>query len=464
MKFMPEPFKIKMVEKMGSLDKEGRKMAIKEAGYNTFLTNSEDCYIDLLTDSGTNAMSDRQWAGLMMGDEAYAGSRNFFHLQSVVREYFGFKHVVPTHQGRGAENILSTLTIKPGDYIPGNMYFTTTRFHQERNGGVFRDVIIDEAHDPAAIHPFKGNIDLNKFQTLIDEVGGKKIPYICVAVTVNLAGGQPVSIGNIKAVSELAHKHGIKVMFDATRCVENAYFIKTREKGYEDKTIKEIVHEMFSYGDGCTMSGKKDCLTNIGGFLCINDDELYTKATGMVVQFEGMPSYGGLAGRDMEAMAIGLTESCEFPYISHRVNQVRYLGEKLDAAGIPMIKPYGGHAIFVDARAFLDHLNQNVFPAQALASAIFEFSGVRAMERGIISAGRDIVTGEDHYPKLETVRLTIPRRVYTYAHMDYVAEAIIELYKKRRDISGLRWVYEPKVLRFFTGRFETINEELIKGY
>ena len=394
--FAPEPFKIKMVEPVATLSKEERQKAIKEAGYNTFLIKSKDVYIDILTDSGTNAMSDRQWAGLMLGDEAYAGSRNFYHLEEVVREYFGFKYIVPTHQGRGAENILSTLTIKPGDYVPGNMYFTTTRFHQERNGATFRDVIIDEAHDPNIDLPFKGNVDLKKFQSLIDEVGGEKIPYICLAVTVNLAGGQPVSMQNIREVSELAHKHGIKVMFDATRCVENAYFIKEREEGYQDKTIKEIVHEMFSYGDGCTMSGKKDCLTNIGGFLCMNDEDLYVKATGMVVQFEGMPSYGGLAGRDMEAMAIGITESCEYPYISHRVNQIRYLGEKLEAAGIPMVKPFGGHAIFLDARAFLDHLDQEEFPAQALAAAIYEFGGVRTMERGIISAGRDVITGENH--------------------------------------------------------------------
>ena len=461
-KFMPEPFKIKMVEHMGTLTKEERKIAIKKAGYNTFLLQSKDCYIDLLTDSGTNAMSDKQWAGMLLGDEAYAGSKNFYHLEEIVREYFGFKYIIPTHQGRGAENILSSLMIKLGDYIPGNMYFTTTRFHQERNGAIFRDVIIDEAHDPKADLPFKGNVDLKKFQALIDEVGGDKIPYICLAVTVNLAGGQPVSMANIKAVSELAHKHNIKVMYDATRCVENAYFIKEREEGYQDKTIKEILFEMFSYGDGCTMSGKKDCITNIGGFLCMNDYDLYIQGTGMVVQFEGMPSYGGLAGRDMEAMAIGITEAVQFEYISHRVNQIRYLGEKLAAAGVPMVKPFGGHAIFVDAREFLSHLSQEEFPAQALAAALYEVSGVRSMERGIISAGRDIKTGENHHPKLETIRLTIPRRVYTYAHLDFVADAVIDLYKNRKGISGLKWNYEPKVLRFFTGTFNTINEELIK--
>lgn len=452
-RFAPEPYKIKMVENMAIMTREEREKAIKKAGYNTFLLRSDDCYIDLLTDSGTNAMSDSQWAGLMRGDEAYAGSRNFYHLEETVQELFGFKYVVPTHQGRGAENILSTLTIKPGDYVPGNMYFTTTRFHQERNGATFRDIIIDEAHDSQIDLPFKGNVDLKKFQALIDEVGADKIPYVCLAVTVNLAGGQPVSMKNIREVSELAHKHGIKVMYDATRCVENAYFIKDREEGYADKSIKEIVKELFSYGDGCTMSGKKDCLTNIGGFLCMNDYELYLKATATVVQFEGMPSYGGLAGRDMEAMAIGLKEAVNYEYISHRVNQIRYLGEKLEAAGVPMVKPYGGHAIFLDARSFLSHLDQEEFPAQALAAAIYESSGVRTMERGIVSAGRDIKTGKNHHPKLETVRLTIPRRVYTYAHLDYVAEAVIELYKNRDKIKGLTWEYEPSCLRFFTGRF-----------
>lgn len=458
-KFMPEPYKIKTVENMAQLTQEERTEAIKKAGYNTFLLRSDECYIDLLTDSGTNAMSDKQWAGMMVGDEAYAGSKNFYHLEETVREIFGFKYVVPTHQGRGAENILSTITIKPGDYVPGNMYFTTTRFHQERNGATFRDVVVDEAHQTDRSDViFKGNVDLKKFQALIDEVGAEKIPYICLAVTVNLAGGQPVSMQNIKDVSELAHKHGIKVMYDATRCVENAYFIKEREPGYENKTIKEIVKEMFSYGDGCTMSGKKDCLTNIGGFLCMNDHDLYLKSTATVVQFEGMPSYGGLAGRDMEAMAIGLREAVNYNYISHRVNQVRYLGEKLEAAGIPMVKPFGGHAIFLDARKFLPHLNQDEFPAQALAAAIFEHSGVRTMERGIVSAGRDIKTGKHHYPKLETVRLTIPRRVYTYSHLDYVAESIIELYAKRNEIKGLKFEYEAQFLRFFTGRFSQIQK------
>ncbi|MGX2975594.1 tyrosine phenol-lyase [Ursidibacter arcticus] len=449
-----EPYKIKVVEPIAMTTREQREAYMKKAGYNTFLLNSEEVYIDLLTDSGTTAMSDKQWAGLMIGDEAYAGSRNFMHLQEVVREYYGFKYVVPTHQGRGAENLLSTIMIKPGDYVPGNMYFTTTRAHQERNGATFADIIIDEAHDSQIDLPFKGNIDLNKLQKLIDEVGADRIPYICLAVTVNLAGGQPVSMKNMREVKELCSKHGIKVMFDATRCVENAYFIKEREPEYKDATIREILKEMMSYADGCTMSGKKDCLVNIGGFLCINDDDLYQQASELVVLYEGMPSYGGLAGRDMEAMAIGITESVDFHYIQHRIAQCRYLAEKLEAAGVPIVKPVGGHAVFLDARAFLPHLDQEEFPAQVLAAELYIESGVRSMERGIISAGRDKVTGQNHKPKLELVRLTIPRRVYTYAHLDHVAEGVISLFKRREQIKGLKMVYEPKLLRFFTSRFE----------
>ncbi len=453
---MPEPYKIKSVEPLTILNRKQRKESIEKAGYNTFLLDSKDIYIDLLTDSGTNAMSDRQWAGIMMGDEAYAGSRNFYHLQDTVLELFGFNHIVPTHQGRGAENLLSTICIQPGDYVPGNMYFTTTRYHQEVNGGIFRDVICSEAHEPDKNDvPFKGDIDLNKLQALIDEVGAEKIAYICVAVTVNLAGGQPVSMKNMKDVYALAQKHNILVMFDATRCVENACFIKEREEGYEDKSIKEIVLEMFSYGDGCTMSGKKDCLTNIGGFLCMNDDDLFERAKELVVVYEGMPSYGGMAGRDMEAMAIGLRESMDYNYISHRLSQVRFLGEMLIEAGVPVVKPIGGHAVFLDAKAFLDHIPQTQFPAQALAAAIYLESGVRTMERGIVSAGRDS-EGNHHVPKLELVRITIPRRVYTYSHLEYVAEGVIALYKKRKQIKPLKFVYEPRMLRFFTSRFEEI--------
>lgn len=455
-KYPAEPFRIKSVELVKMISKEERKEVLKQAGYNTFLIPSEEVYIDLLTDSGTNAMSDRQWAGMMMGDESYAGSRNFFHFEKTVQEYFGFKHVVPTHQGRGAENILSQIAIKPGQYVPGNMYFTTTRYHQERNKGIFIDIIRDEAHDATLNMPFKGNIDLEKLEKLIDEKGAENIAYVCLAITVNLAGGQPVSMENMKAVRKLTEQHGIKVYYDATRCVENAFYIKEQESGYEDKSIKEIVLEMFSYADGCTMSGKKDGLVNIGGFLCLNDDKLFLEAKELVVVYEGMPSYGGMTGRDMEAFSIGLKESMQYEYIEHRIKQIRYLADKLLEAGVPIIEPVGGHAVFLDARRFCPHLDQEEFPAQALAANLYLESGVRSMERGIVSAGRDVTSGKNHKPKLETVRLTIPRRVYTYRHMDVVADAVIRLYKNRDTIKGLSFVYEPQHLRFFTAEFEEI--------
>lgn len=453
-KYPAEPFKIKVVEPVKMISKEERIAAIKEAGYNTFNLKSEDCYIDLLTDSGTNAMSDAQWAGMMIGDEAYAGSKNWIYLENTIKELFGFKHVVPTHQGRGAENILSTIAIKPGQYVLGNMYFTTTRYHQERNGGIFMDIIRPEAHDATIDIPFKGDIDVEKMESIIKEKGPENIAYVCLAVTVNLAGGQPVSMKNMREVRKVADKYGVKVFYDATRCVENAYFIKEQEPEFKDKTIKEICHEMFSYSDGATCSGKKDGIVNIGGFLAINDDELFGKAKEIVVVFEGMPSYGGMAGRDMQAIAIGFRESMQFEYIQHRVRQVRYLGDRLKEAGIPIVEPVGGHAVFLDARRFCPHLTQEQFPAQSLAAALYVEAGVRSMERGIVSAGRDAVTGENHKPKLETVRLTIPRRVYTYAHMDLVAEACIKLFKHKEDIKPLKFVYEPKQLRFFTAKFD----------
>jgi len=452
-----EPYKIKAVEPIRMTTREYRERAIREAGYNTFLLRSEDVYIDLLTDSGTNAMSDRQWAALMMGDEAYAGARSFYRLEEAVREIYGFKYVVPTHQGRGAEHLISRILIKPGDYVPGNMYFTTTRAHQELQGGTFVDVIIDEAHDPASTHPFKGNVDIAKFEALIDRVGADKIPYINVALTVNIAGGQPVSMANLRAVREVCNRHGIRMWCDATRAVENAWFIKEREEGYQHKPVREILKEMMSYYDGCTMSGKKDCLVNIGGFLAMNEEWILQKAREQVVIYEGMPTYGGLAGRDMEAIAQGIYEMVDDDYIAHRIHQVRYLGQQLLDAGIPIVQPIGGHAVFLDARAFLPHLTQDQFPAQALAAALYVDSGVRAMERGIVSAGRDPKTGQNIYPKLELVRLTIPRRVYTDRHMDVVAYSVKELWKHRDAIQGLRMVYEPPTLRFFTARFEPLG-------
>jgi len=453
----PEPYRIKVVESIKMTTKDDRRRAIEAAGYNTFLLKSEDVYIDLLTDSGTSAMSDNQWAGLMLGDEAYAGSRNFFNLERAVRDVFGFKYMVPTHQGRGAENLLSMIMIKPGQFVPGNMYFTTTRAHQERNGGTFADVIIDAAHDPACDHPFKGNVDLGKLQALIDRVGAEKIPYMSLAVTVNMAGGQPVAMENLRAVKELCTKHKIPVMFDATRCAENAWFIKQREPGYAGRPLREILLKMMSFADGCTMSGKKDCLVNIGGFLAMNDEWLFMRAKELVVLFEGMPSYGGLAGRDMEGMARGIYEVLDEDYMAHRIGQVKYLGDQLLCAGVPIVVPVGGHAVFLDARSFLPHIPQEQFPAQALAAALYLEGGVRAMERGIVSAGRNKETGDHNRPKLEMVRITIPRRVYTDRHMDAVAEAVIALHQKRDQIRGLKMVYEAPTLRFFTSRFEPLE-------
>jgi len=451
-----EPFKIKMVELLKMTTKPQRQSAIREAGYNTFLLKSEDVYIDLLTDSGTSAMSDRQWAGLMMGDEAYAGSRNFYHLEAAAQQYYGYKYIIPTHQGRGAENILSQIMIKKGDIVPGNMYFTTTRLHQELAGGTFTDVIIDEAHDPESLHPFKGDIDLNKLERVIKEYGADRIPYICVAVTVNLAGGQPVSMKNLIAVRELTGRHGIKIMLDMTRIAENAYFIQQREPGYADRTIASLVKEICSYTDGATFSGKKDALVNIGGFLALNDEEKYQEASNLVVVYEGLHTYGGLAGRDMEAMAIGIEESVHDDHMRARVGQIIYLGEQLLKAGIPIVKPIGGHGIFLDAKKFLPHIPQDQFPAQVLAAELYEEAGIRTMERGIVSAGRNAKTGDHYYPKLELVRLTIPRRVYTQAHMDVIAEAVQCVYDRRNEITGLKMVYEPKYLRFFQARFEHV--------
>lgn len=455
---LPEPYRIKMVEPVSMLTKQERESAIRKAGYNTFLLPSRAVYIDLLTDSGTNAMSDRQWSRMMLGDEAYAGSRSFDRLEAAVREAYGFRYVVPTHQGRGAENLLSRILIKPGDVIPQNMYFTTTRAHQEQNGGRFEDVIIDEAHDPRSLHSFKGNLDIGKLARVIDRVGPAKIPYVNVALTVNMAGGQPVSMANLKAVRELCDRHGLRLMFDATRAVENAFFIQEREEGYRDRSIADIFREQMSYADGCTMSGKKDLLVNIGGFLAINDEAIFARAKEEVVIFEGMPTYGGLAGRDMEAMAEGIREMLDDDYVTHRIAQVRNLGEQLAREGVPIVEPIGGHAVFLDARAFLPHLSQDLFPAQALAAELYLESGVRGMERGIVSAGRDKETGEHHRPALELVRLTLPRRVYTSDHLDYVADAVIALYRRRESIQGLRMVYEPPSLRFFSARFEPLGE------
>ncbi len=451
-----EPFKIKMVELLKTTTPEERRKAILDAGYNTFLLRSEDVYIDLLTDSGVSAMSDHQWAGMMLGDESYAGSANFYHLRDTVEEVYSYRHTVPTHQGRGAEHLVSRLLIKPGDYIPGNMYFTTTRLHQELAGATFVDVIVDAAHDPDDPAPFKGNVDLDKLDALLARVGASRIPYVSLATAVNMAGGQPVSMANLKALRAWCDTHGIQIVHDMTRVAENAYFVQQREDGYRDRSVASIVHEICALTDIATMSAKKDALVNIGGFLAMNDPDLYRRACDMVVIYEGLHTYGGLAGRDMEAMAIGIRESVDDNHIRARVGQVEYLGTLLDTAGVPIVKPVGGHAVFLDARRILPHIPQAQFPAQALAAAIYVDSGVRSMERGAVSAGRDKETGENYMPKLELVRLTIPRRVYTQAHMDVVAESVIEVAENAASIRGLKFDYEPEQLRFFLGRFAPI--------
>ena len=450
-----EPYKMKMVELLKMTTKQQRVKAIKEAGFNTFLLRSEDVYIDLLTDSGTNSMSDRQWSAFMTGDEAYAGSKSYYILEETIQKYYGYKYIVPTHQGRAAENILSKILIKKGDVIPGNMYFTTTRLHQELAGGIFADIIIDEAHDPLNEHPFKGDVDIAKLDKLVKKHGAKKIPYVSLATNVNLAGGQPVSMANLKELRAYTKKHGIRIIHDMTRVAENAYFIQQREKGYDKKSIKDIVKEICSYTDGATMSAKKDALVNIGGFLAINDWDVFEEARNLVVVYEGLHTYGGLAGRDMEAIAVGIVESLDDNHQHARVGQVEYLGHKMMEYNIPIVKPIGGHGIFVDAKAFLPHLTQDQYPAQTLAAELYVDSGVRTMERGIVSAGRKS-NGENYYPKLELVRFTIPRRVYTQAHMDVIAESAAAVYDRRKAIKGLKMVYEPKYLRFFQARFEKL--------
>jgi len=451
-----EPWKIKMVEPLRMTTRAEREEAMAEAGYNTFLLRADDVYIDLLTDSGTNAMSDRQWSGLLLGDEAYAGSRNFYELEDAVRRYYGYQHVVPTHQGRGAEHLISQIAIRPGQFVPGNMYFTTTRTHQELAGGIFEDVIIDEAHDPQSEYPFKGDVDLGKLERLVAREGAQNIAYVSLAGTVNMAGGQPVSMACVRALRGLCDRHGIRLFLDATRMVENSFFIKEREAGYAARSVAEILKEFCSYTDGAWMSAKKDSLVNIGGWLALNDRALFEDARNLVVVYEGLHTYGGLAGRDMAAMAIGIAESVQEEHISSRIGQVRYLGELLDVAGVPFVKPVGGHAIFLDARRFYPQLSQDDLPAQTLAAELYLDSGVRGMERGIVSAGRDPKTGENHHPRLELTRLAIPRRVYTQAHMDIVAEAVQDVYASRAEAKGLTMAYEPRFLRFFQARFERL--------
>jgi tyrosine phenol-lyase len=449
-----EPWKVKAVEHIGFTDKGHRVKAAKEAGYNTFLLKSEDIGIDALTDSGTSAMSFEQWSKMFMAHETPYASKDYEEFVSTVQEVFGYRYVLPTHQGRAAEHICSQTLIKDGDSVPGNMYFTTTKLHQELAGGQFVDTIIDDAHDPDSTFEWKGNVDLNKMQDLVKRVGADHIPYLSFETCVNMAGGQPASMDNMREVYDFCNKHGILVLFDATRCAENAYLIRKKDPKYQNSSIRDILKEMMSYGDGCTVSSKKDCLVNICGFFAVNDRKVYEKAQNMLRIYEGTITTGGLSCQDLAAHTQGVHEMLDYNYIRARVEQTQYLGYKLIEAGIPIVKPPGSHAIFLNARKFFDHLDQDEYPAQVLSIEIFIEAGIRTMERGNVSKGRDPVTSKNYRPNLELVRITLPRRVYTNSHMDLIVDAIKNVYKRRHATKGLRFVYEPKELRFFQGRFE----------
>ncbi len=452
----PPPYKIKVVEKINLRSREERLRILKEAGYNPFYIKADDVYIDLLTDSGTAAMSDSQWAGMIETNQAYAGSRSYDSLKQAVKEVFGFDLFLIAHQGRATENVLFSTTIRRGDVIPSNTHFDTTRQNILSKGGEPVDLLVEEGYDPTSQHPFKGDVDVEKLVTLINEVGGERIPLIMMTITNNAGGGQPASMQNIKEVSRVARENRIPFFFDACRFAENAYFIKKREGGYSSKTIREIVSEMFSYVDGFTFSAKKDALVNIGGILGMRDQTLYERCKNMLIQIEGFESYGGLACRDVEAVARGLYEGVEDDYVEHYCQQVQYLGEGLKAKGIPIIEPVGGHAVYIDAKRFLPHIPQEEFPAQALVVHLYLEGGIRSLEIGSVGFAKK-VEGRWVYPKLEMTRLALPRRVYTKEHLDYVIDVVAKLYEKRDKIKGFKMVYEAPSLRHFTFRMEPLE-------
>ncbi|HNS73117.1 MAG TPA: tryptophanase [bacterium] len=457
MDFPAEPFRIKVVEPLRRTTREERDQLIREAGFNVFGLPAASVYVDLLTDSGTSAMSDHQWAGMMMGDESYAGSKNYYHFEETIHSLFGFRHVIPTHQGRAAENLLFSIALKDGDLVPNNIHFDTTRANVLHKRGVPLDLVIDEAMFPEKEHPFKGNMDPAKLERAFQVHGPGKIPLVMITVTNNSAGGQPVSMENVRQVSAIARKYKTPFIIDACRYAENCYFIKEREAGYGGKSLTEIARELFSYADGCTMSAKKDALVNIGGFLALNDEEWAEKAKNLLILLEGYPTYGGLAGRDLEAIARGLVEGLDEAYLAYRIGQVRALGDRLERAGVPFVKPAGGHAIFLNGGAILPHIPRENYPAQALVVALYREAGIRAVEIGGLMFGEKEADGSEKYPTLELVRLAIPRRVYTSLHLAYVADAVIEIYRNREKIKGLRLVHEAALLRHFTARLEEVE-------